>query len=132
MSLRRASALVAVLALVVGNGGLCAGLAPTPEARMACCTEGGACPMHASSGDDHNAGHSVTQAQADGCCTASQGGSSSQPGPFAAAAISNAVLAAVVTAAPATPSQSVRHALTTPVPIPAPVPRHLLLSVFLV
>jgi hypothetical protein len=131
MWLKRASVLVSVLALAAGNAGLCAGWAPTPQARMACCTGGAGCPMHAASAGHHGAGHTITQSEADGCCAASNGGRSSQPGPFIAAGISPAVLTAVVPAAPVTLARSVRLALIT-VPIPAPVPRHLLLSVFLV
>ena len=64
---KRLSALALALALMAGNAAVCAGWMSSPEARMACCSEGGACPMHR--GSSHDSGSDrVTQAQADSCC----------------------------------------------------------------
>src|SRR3954464_7671206 len=67
---RRIAALVAALALVVGNVAVCAGWQATPEARMACCMDGTTCPMHKSDHHEHSSKQVVSQAQADSCCAA--------------------------------------------------------------
>src|SRR4029453_19481071 len=68
---RRLCAIGLILALAAGNGAVCAGWAPTAEARMSCCTESSDCPMH-KEGAPHPGGTSlVTQAKADSCCAPS-------------------------------------------------------------
>lgn len=124
---------VLVLALATANAAMCAGWAPTPEARMACCTESGACPMHAGKSHDPGPDHVLTQAQADSCCAASESESSGQPSPTFAAGVTIAVLGPATVLPVSVPALVLTDRWRTIVPNPtAPVPRHLLLSVFLV
>ena len=131
--LRRLSAFATVLALAAGNVALCAGWSPTPEARMACCTDGDACPMH--KGESHHS-HSapvITQAQADTCCAASEQQQSNQSSPTFVTVIPSAVLGPCVIVPAPLPALVVRSAWRTSAPIPiGSIPKHVLLSVFLV
>jgi hypothetical protein len=126
---RRVSALVLTLALVSSNVALCQGWMRTAEERMACCSEGSACPMHKA--DEHGVAQAVSQAEADRCCAASETDESAPTAPTFNVSISLA------------PIQSIIHlvepplvrfdARRTPAPIPSTsVPKHVLLSVFLV
>jgi hypothetical protein len=120
------------LALVAGNAAVCAGWSASPEARMACCTEGGACAMH--EGDSHASGsHGLpTQAQADACCASSERESSDQSSPTLVVAISNAVLGTGVVLPPSVPALMLSDSWRTAAPVRVgPVPKHVLLSVFL-
>jgi hypothetical protein len=130
---RRLSAVALSLALIAGNAAVCAGWAATPEARMACCAEGGECPMHKGGSHESGSQRVVNQAQADACCAASERDQSSSSNPTVVAAISAAVLGAAVVLPASTPTLVLTDGWRTdaPVPIP-PVPRHVLLSVFLV
>lgn len=130
--LRRLTAAVAVLALSVGNLAVCAGWRATPEARMACCQDESTCPMHKSTGHDSAAHHHLTQAQADSCCAGSEQNESATTG-------SAFVASGVVALAPATvplvvmPTVAALEKWRALVPLrPSTVPKHLLLSVFLV
>jgi len=131
--LRRISAVILALALLAGHAAVCAGWLATPEARMACCADGVECPMH--QGDSHRSGsgRTLTQAQADSCCAASEGQKSNQSNPSFVIAIT-AVVLGVGTVLPAhVPALVLSDGWRTSAPIPvAPVPRHVLLSVFLV
>jgi len=116
-----------------GSLAVCAGWAATPEARMACCADDDTCPMH--QGESHNSSQQrvTPQAQADACCAASEGQHSDQSAPSFIAVISSAVLGAGVVLPVPVPSLVVSDAWRTVAPVPvAPVPRHVLLSVFLV
>jgi hypothetical protein len=98
---------------------------------MACCTDGD-CPMH--KGDSHRSGSGrvLTQVQADSCCASSEGQNSSQSNPSFVTAITAAVLGVGVVL-PANVPVVLSDAWRTSAPIPiAPVPKHVLLSVFLV
>lgn len=131
--IERLSAVALTLALVAGNAATCAGWLPTPEARMACCADGGECSMHR--GDSHHfgSGHAVTQAQADSCCASSEGQPSKQSSPSSVSSITAAVLGAGVVLPADVPALVLSDAWRTSAPIPAaPVPRHILLSVFLI
>jgi hypothetical protein len=130
---RRMSVVLLSLALVAGNAAVCAGWAATAEARMACCTEGGECPMHKGHSDESGSERVVTQAQADACCAASERDQSNSSNPTAPAAISAAVLGTGVVLPAVTPSLVLTDGWRTDAPIRSPpVPRHVLLSVFLV
>jgi hypothetical protein len=75
----------------------------------------------------------MSQAQADACCAASEGQRSNQSAPSFVTVIPGAVLGAGVVLPVPVPSLVVSDAWRTAAPVPiAPVPRHLLLSVFLV
>jgi hypothetical protein len=131
--LRRISVLTLVLALVDAHAAVCAGWQSTPEARMDCCTEDCACPMHEGRPDRSGSGKALTQAQADSCCASSEREDSSHSNPSTAAPISNVVLGEGVVIQPPIPSLVLSDNWRTAVPIPAtPVARHVLLSVFLV
>jgi hypothetical protein len=130
---RRLASLVAVLALSTSAWAQCAGWQNTAEARMACCADGEQCPMHAARSGGAQGDRRITQAQADACCTLSERSSSTTP--------SASTHVATITFAPVPTlvsfvlpdATSIRDGWRTLVPISAsPVPRHLLLSVFLV
>ena len=129
--LHRVSAVVLTLVLLAGNAAVCAGWMPTPEARMACCSESGACPMHKSGASDSEASHALTQAQADTCCASSNRDSSQSSGAFVGT-ITLAVLGTATVLPLVAPAQVRREGWRTTVPIStAPIPKHVLLSVYL-
>lgn len=131
--IRRASAVILAMGLLAGNAAVCAGWLATPEARMACCADGVECPMH--KGDSHRAGSErvLTQAQADSCCAAAEGQSSNKSNPSFVSAITAAVLGVRVVLPANVPALVLSDAWRTSAPIPiAPVPKYVLLSVFLV
>jgi len=130
---RRLRAIGLILALAAGNGAACAGWALTPEARMSCCTESGDCPMHKEHAH-HSGGTSlVTQAQVDSCCASSESHDSNQSSPTSIVVISGAVLGPGVVVPETAPALVLSDAWRTAALIPrAPVPKHVLLSVFLV
>jgi hypothetical protein len=128
----RLFALALAVLMSGGSGVVCAGWAPTPEARMACCSDS-ACPMH--KGDSHSSGseRGITQAQADTCCASSEDETSSQSSPTFAAAISSAALGTGVVLPATVPALVLSDGWRTVSPIPTThVPKHVLLSVFLV
>jgi hypothetical protein len=130
---RQLSAIVMSLALFAGHTAVCAGWAPTPEARMACCAEDGTCPMHKGESHGTGSGRMISQVQADNCCAASERESSSQPNPPFVAAITSAVLGTAIVLPASVPALVLSDGWRTSAPIPiAPVPKHVLLSVFLV
>ena len=130
---QRLSAIVMSVALLGGNAALCVGWATSPEARMACCSEGDACPMHKGESDAAGSGRVITQVQADNCCALSERENSSQTSPTFAAAITSAVLGPAVVLPASVPALVLSDGWRTTVPIPnAAIPKHVLLSVFLV
>jgi len=120
------------LLLLAGNAAVCAGWVPTPEARLACCSRGGACPMHQGGAHSSASERIITQAQADNCCASSERDNTSQSSPTFVAAISSAVLGSGVVLPVSVPALVLTDAWRTAAPIPAaPVPTHVLLSVYL-
>ena len=125
--------LVAVVVLVVlptSAWAQCAGWQGTAEARMECCAQEEQCPMHA--GTAASVRHTLTQQQADTCCALSERASST---PSSASQIAPVTLALVSTpVAVVLPDfEPLTYGWQSFVPITAsPVPRHILLSVFLV
>ena len=129
---RRLAAIAAVLTLCAGNLAVCAGWQASPEARMACCQDESTCPMHKSAGHGSPAHHQVTQTQADNCCAGSE---QSESATTRQALVSSGVVAL----APATmtlvvmPTVAALEEWRALVPLRvSTVPKHLLLSVFLV
>ena len=129
---RQLVAIAAILTLSVGNVALCAGWQATPEARMACCRDEATCPMHKSESHGSGSKHTITQAQADHCCAGSERTQSSNTS-------ATFVVSGIIVLAPATmplvtsPNVPALQAWRAFVPLPVPpVPKHLLLSVFLV
>jgi len=126
---RRLAAVLCVLALTQSSWVECAGWQASAEARRSCCEQSANCPSHK---DDQEGRRTVTQAAADACCASSDSGESAPLSTPFAASITLAVL---------------QPALPSFVPLPlntsfgtaefvglraSPVPKHLLLSVFLV
>jgi hypothetical protein len=127
------SAFALALALLAGNLGVCAGWTATPKARMACCADGDTCPMHQADSQSSGEKRVVSQAQADACCAASERQQSSQSAPTSIPAVSSAVFGAGVVVPAPIPALVGSDAWRIVAPIPiSPVPRHVLLSVFLV
>jgi hypothetical protein len=123
------SALLLTLALASSNLALCAGWMPTAEARMACCSEDGDCPMHKAG--EHGGAQAVSQAEADRCCAASETDESAPTASTFNLSISLAPVQTVVQLVepPLVPFEALR----TVAPLPrTSVPTHVLLSVFLV
>ena len=86
-------------------------------------------------GDSHHSGSDriPTQAQADSCCAVSEGKTSSQSNPAFVAAITVAVLGAGTVLPANVPPLVLSDSWRTSAPMPgAPVPKHVLLSVYLV
>jgi hypothetical protein len=130
---RRTAALAVAITLGAAGWAECAGWQATPEARMACCSGSGDCPMHGSTESGAGSARDVTQAQADSCCAASDTNDSTpSPGVFSLALSAALVTSTLTTLAPiAAPSSF--EAWRTHVPLPAGhVPKHVLLSVFLI
>jgi hypothetical protein len=128
----RLAVVVLTLALVAGQAGVCAGWLPTPEARMACCSEEGPCPMHKSDSEDDHSKRVVSQAEADRCCAASERDDSA-PSPTSPAF--SVTLAVALSPVPALLPEPQPHASISRAAVPIPpghVPKHVLLSVFLV
>ena len=131
---RRLATVVATLSLCGGNLGVCAGWQPMPQQRLACCSAEAGCPMHQSESHSPTSGshHAVSQAQADRCCAGSERNDS-------ATSSVAFVLSGSLTLSPS-PVPVVLPIITfrlerwrAAVPLrPSPVPKHLLLSVFLV
>jgi hypothetical protein len=129
----RLAAVALTFGLMAGNAAVCAGWLPTAEARLACCADGVECPMH--KGDSHRSGSErvLTQVQADSCCASSEGKKSNQSNPSFVTAITAVVLGVGVVLPANAPALVLSDAWRTSAPIPvAPVPKHVLLSVFLV
>jgi hypothetical protein len=130
---RRLVAVFLAVLVSAGNAAICAGWAPTPEARMECCSGEEPCPMHKGESGNEQSGHSVSQAQADSCCASSERDSSNQSNPTNVASISSAVLGTGTVLPALVPALVLSDGWRTVAPILSPpVPRHLLLSVFLV
>lgn len=130
--IHRLSALALSLTLLAGNAAVCAGWMPTPEARMACCNESGTCPMHKNGASDSQPSRVLTQAQADTCCASSNRDSSQSSGTLVGS-IGMAVLGTATVLPSLAPSLVRSNGWRTAVPIStAPIPKHVLLSVYLV
>lgn len=131
--LNRLTAILLSLGLIAGNGVICQGWAATPEARMACCADGETCPMHKSESHTSGSGGTLTQAEADNCCAISERETSNSPTATVVNAISIAVLRSGIVMPASVPALVLSDEWRTFSPIAtAPIPRHVLLSVFLV
>lgn len=130
---RQTLAFALTLALFGPNGALCAGWAATPEARMECCADED-CPMHkGGTSDASRSAHVLTQAEADACCAMSEGKQSETSSPTAVVSLAAPVLDAGVVLPPSLPARLLAERWRRDAPgIDPSVPRHILLSVFLV
>jgi len=123
---RRLVSLACVLAFAQGAWAQCAGWQRSAVARKACC---GACPT--SDRDASHRDHGATQQQADACCAASEPRPSETPvapppSSFDGLVAAREPIGHAVTAAAFSRILPFVHLRTSP------VPKHLLLSVFLV
>jgi hypothetical protein len=131
--LHRLSATLLCIGLIAGNAAICAGWALTPEERMACCAEGGTCPMHERGPHDSASHHEMTQGEADSCCASSRPEPSNRAASTVVGADSLAMLGPGVVLPASVPALVLSDDWRTTVPVPAtPIPRYVLLSVFLV
>ena len=131
--LRRVLAASLGLMLTAGPVGLCAAVTPTPEARMACCTDSDTCPMHDSGARSSGSHHQPSQSQADQCCVVSNHENPNQSLPMYGGIPSNPALGASVLLPLPVPALVRTDTWRTATPLlVSPVPRHLLLAVFLV
>ena len=131
--LRRVLAASLGLMLTAGPIGVCAAVTPTPEARMACCTDGHPCPMHDSGAHRSESHHQPSQSQADQCCVASERDTPNQSMPMSLSTPATPVTGASVLLPLSIPALVRTDAWRTGTPLlVAPIPRHLLLAVFLV
>jgi hypothetical protein len=132
--LRRTVALVVAITLGAAGWAECAGWQATPEARMACCSASGDCPMHGSAESGTGSERVVTQGQADSCCAASDTNDSTpSPGAFSLLLSAALVNSTLTTLAPIVAPPASFEAWRTHVPLSVgQVPKHVLLSVFLI
>jgi hypothetical protein len=128
----RAVTLVAVIALTFSASLQCAGWQESAEARMACCAKETECPMHPASPDGSQGHRTVTQTQADTCCSLSEQ-SSSTSSASSHDSLYTLVALSTLSAVPLLGTAPVHHTWHAVTAISVvPVPRHLLLSVFLI
>jgi len=100
---------------------------------MACCTDSDACPMHDGATHSSESHHQPSQSQADQCCVASERDTPHQSMPMSVGVLSTPVLDPSVLLPLHIPTLVRTDArLTTTLLLVTPVPRHLLLAVFLV
>jgi hypothetical protein len=131
--LRRTAALLVAITLGAAGSAECAGWQATPEARRVCCSASGDCPMHASTESGAGSERVPTQARADSCCAASDSNDST-PSPAAfSLSLSGATVASTLAALAPIAAPPSFEAWRTHVPLPVgQVPKHVLLSVFLI
>lgn len=100
---------------------------------MACCAQDEDCPMHKGKSHQSRSGHVLSQAEADACCAASGREDSSPSAPSFADAISVAVLGPGIVRPVSVPALVLSDDWRTYSPISTPpVPKHVLLAVFLI
>jgi hypothetical protein len=128
---RRIAAVLVALGVVAGVWRPCAGWAVTAEARMSCCERMGMCPMR-KPGPDGSA-PALRQADADSCCAAAER-PETVPGSVTVVAAPAVVLVPALFAQPPTVVPVTLADWHGPPPLLASrqLPRHLLLSVFLI
>src|SRR5262245_39594454 len=118
--------------MIAGQAAVCAGWASTREARMACCADETTCPMHKGGSHGSSSVRTLTQSEADTCCATSERHNST-PSSSTLTAVSAAVLGPGIVRPATVPALVLTDDWRTVSPNPTPpVPRHVLLSVFLV
>ena len=128
---RRIGAIALVLFMSGGDAALCAGWEVTAEARMACCVSG-ACPMHGAGESGSDSANNVSQAEADSCCVASESADPTPTSPVFAMVLPSAIPVQQLFAY-VSPLILMVDAAREPIPLSGSlVPKHLLLSVFLI
>jgi hypothetical protein len=128
----RVVTLIAIITLTFNTSAQCAGWQETAEARMACCANETECPMHPAGPGGAQSPRSVTQSQADACCSLSEH-SSSTPSASSHDSLYTLIAQSTLSTVPLLDTAPVNHTWHAVTAISAvPVPRHLLLSVFLI
>lgn len=128
---RRIGAIALVLFISGGDAALCAGWEMTAEARMACCVSG-ACAMHQSDQHGSAPADTVSQAEADSCCVASESADPTPTSPVFAMVLPSAIPVQQLFAF-VSPLILMADTAREPIPLSGSlVPRHLLLSLFLI
>jgi hypothetical protein len=99
---------------------------------MACCSEDGACPMHKANSQNSGSTRAISQSDADDCCAGSERNGSTPTVPSFGFSVSLGVTPSPVRIV-VLPAALQLDASRVLVPLPGTqVPKHLLLSVFLV
>jgi hypothetical protein len=129
-SLRRIAVVVLTVGLVAGAWRPCAGWKPTREARMSCCVRNAACSKHKAADGGGHAAH--RQSDADACCAISERQDSSQPSLTIVLPPTFVALVGVFAAPPSVPARRVDSGRPPPILASRELPRHLLLSVFVI
>jgi hypothetical protein len=128
----RLAAIAVLIVLPTSAWAQCAGWQSTAEARMACCAQEEQCPMHGGTTDGSMSQRTVTQEQADTCCARSERAPSTPSSPSQIAPVTLALVSTPV-AVVLPDFEPLPTGWQSFVPVAAsPVPRHILLSVFLV
>lgn len=115
-------------------GAVCEGWQSTPEARMACCEAAEArCTMHAPPPETVGHGHAGhhSQSDADTCCAMSEPGNAGERGLTFAPSAAEAALDAAAPIQTGSPATVYARRRSTGPPPGGQVPKHVLLSVFL-
>ena len=129
--LRRIAVLVLTVGLVAGAWRPCAGWKPTPEARMSCCLGKSACAMH-KRGKPGGTHAGPSQSDADACCAASERQGSPQPLLTVVLPPTFVALVGRLAEPPSVPARWVESRRPPPLLASRELPRHLLLSVFVI
>ena len=129
-SLRRIAVVVLTVGLVAGAWRPCAGWEATAEARMSCCTRKSACSKHKVA--NHAAQEALSQSGADACCAISERQDASQPSLTVVLPPTLAPLVGLFAEPPSIPARWVDRHRPPPLLASRELPRHLLLSVFVI
>ena len=114
------------------SASVCASWQASAEARVACCQDETSCPMHATTPHRHTAPSRVSQADADNCCASAERSTSTPSTLSDVPRIALGALASPIPAVgPAVAAFRESPTARTSVDV-SPVPRHLLLSIFLI
>lgn len=128
---RRVAAVLLTLGIIAGVWRPCAGWTATAEARMSCCDRMAMCPMRKPGGD--GSAPRVSQEDADACCAAADRPEAAPPSITVVAAPPVApVLASFAEPPTALPVTMADWHGPPPLLASRQLPRHLLLSVFLI
>jgi hypothetical protein len=125
----RLAAVLCLVALTQSSWVECAGWQASAEARRSCCEQSANCPSHKG---DQDSPQRVTQAVADSCCAASEPDKSGPSTTPFAISITLAVLQPALPAFAPLPLETLFDTRESVGLRASPVPKHLLLSVFLV
>jgi hypothetical protein len=128
---RRLAVFILTVGLVAGGWRPCAGWAPTPEARMSCCERTPMCSTHKRAG--HGSRMAVSQSDADTCCAAAERRDTPQPSaPATVLAPAPVPVLALFQELPSASTIWVESRRPPPLVASRQLPRHVLLSVFVI